>query len=482
MKDRDSFPCRPSLTAAACLVLTVCPALPGMAAESDGAARPNVLFLLSDDQRPDTIHALGNEHIRTPHLDRLVAEGTALTRAICPYPLCVPSRAEIMTGTDSFHEGQLDIGRRVGEEGIALWAETMRQAGYRTVYTGKWHTSGRPPQRGYEESRMLFAGGGGRWWVPTFDWNGQPVTGYRGWIFQTADREMKPELGVGLTPNISEHFAEGAISAIRDDSDRPFFLHVNFAAPHDPLLMPFGYADTYDPADMPVSANFLPEHPFDHGNFRGRDEKLFDWPRTRREVRRELAVYYAVITHMDAQIGRILDALEETDQLENTIVIFASDHGLAIGSHGLRGKQNMYEHTVGVPLIFRGPGIRAGRRVDAQCYLRDLFPTVCELADIEVPESVESRSLVPVLAGKKESIYPHVFGYFHDAQRMIRTDRYKLIRYPQADRRQLFDLQNDPHEMHNLADDPQYAEVFADLHDKLRAWQKRNGDPVLRGE
>jgi arylsulfatase A-like enzyme len=441
------------------------------------AARPNILLIVSDDQRPDTISALGNKVIRTPNLDSLVRGGVAFTRATCANPICTPSRAEIMTGASGFRNGILDFGGRIAPD-CALWAETMRRAGYRTWYVGKWHNDGRALDRGYQEVQGLFAGGGSRWAVDRTDFKGRPVTGYRGWIFQTGDGRMQPELGVGLTADISSRFADSAIGFLRRKSDSPFFLHVNFTAPHDPLIMPPGYEAAYPPEEMPLPVNFLPEHPFDHGNLRDRDEQLLPWPRTAADVREELACYYAVVSHMDREIGRILDALKATGQDDNTLVIFTSDNGLAIGSHGLRGKQNMYEHTIGVPLILRGPGISADRRSKAQCYLRDLFPTACELAGIPIPASVEGRSLAPLLDGRSNSLYPEVFGYFRNVQRMIRTERWKLIHYPEIGRYQLFDSVNDRDELRDLSSDPKRASVRSDLRRRLEAWQVRSGDPL----
>ncbi|MGH7202721.1 MAG: sulfatase-like hydrolase/transferase [Planctomycetaceae bacterium] len=462
-------------------LVSLAPFLCALPVVADGPppARPNILLLLSDDQRPDTIAALGNPSIDTPHLDRLVNSGTAFLRATCANPICTPSRAEILTGTTGFRSGVFDFGRKF-EPHVPRWAATLRDAGYRTGYVGKWHNSGRPPDHGYDETPGLFTGGGGRWAVASYDWNGREATGYRGWVFRTKDGGIDRTRGVGLEPNISEHFADAAIEFLNADSDRPFFLHVNFTAPHDPLLMPFGYEDRYAPAEMPVPKNFLPRHPFDHGNFDGRDERLFERPRTEQMVRDELAVYYAVITHMDAQIGRILDALERSGRLKNTIVVFAGDHGLAIGSHGLRGKQSMYEHTIGVPLIISGPGVPRGKRTDAQCYLRDLFPTTCDLAGVEFPESVEGRSLKPVLTGETTEIYPFVVGYFRNVQRMIRTDEWKLIWYPHLDRYQLFHLKTDPHELHDLSRDAAHAATVADLRVKLEDWLRQHDDPLLR--
>ncbi|MFV0443271.1 MAG: sulfatase-like hydrolase/transferase [Planctomycetaceae bacterium] len=437
----------------------------GEAAESQ---QPNVLFLLADDQRPDTIHALGNDIIRTPHLDQLVREGTAFTRAVTAIPICVASRAEILTGRDGLQNGKADFGFSPAKQ-VTCWAEAMSAAGYDTGYVGKWHTTGRPSARGYARSIGLYSGGGGRFplTVPV-DWKGKPVTGYSGWVFQTDDRQLFPERGVGLTPDISEQFATAAIEFIATPRDRPFFLHVNFTAPHDPLMLPSRYRDAYDPDEMPLPANFAPQHPFDHGNFAGRDEVLFHWPRMPDETRRALAVYYSVIEHLDEQIGHILHALERAGQRENTIVIYSSDHGLAIGSHGLRGKQNMYDHSIGVPLIFRGPGITANRKTPAQCYLRDLYPTVCDLCRVPVPKTVQGTSLRPVLQGEREQLYDAVFCHYRDSQQMIRTDEWKYIVYPLVGVKQLFHLSEDPAEQRNIVNEPEYQTVANDLRLRLQ--------------
>ncbi len=439
--------------------------------------KPNVLFILSDDQRPDTIRVLGNARIHTPHLDRLVREGTAFTRAVCPNPLCVPSRAEILSGCSGFRNGVLPGYGNAIDPKLTLWPEAMRQAGYLTWHVGKWHVAGRPRTRGYGESQGLFASG-----TPNppaqADFLGRPVTGYRGWVFQTDDRKLFPEQGVGLNGQISERFADAAVSFIERKPDRPFFLHVNFTAPHDPLFPLPEYLKRYPAERMPLPPNYRPEHPFDHGNRAGRDEVLWDYPRKETEVRADLAAYYAVITHMDAQIGRILDSLDRTGQAKNTLVIFASDHGLAIGSHGLRGKQNMYEHTVGVPLLMRGPGIPRGKRKQAQVYLRDLYPTTCEAAGIPIPSSVEARSFMPVLRGQVDRHHARTFGYFMDVQRMVRTDRWKLIHYPKLNRYQFFDLRKDPQEQRDLASEPDRQPVVDELKTVLRSWQKEVRDPL----
>jgi arylsulfatase A-like enzyme len=460
---------QPIVLALACLALT---------APAPAAERPNILLIVTDDQRPDTIGALGNTIIRTPALDQLVAGGTVFTRAITAVPVCVASRAELLTGQDCRFNGKNDFGASP-KPGVPHLATALHQAGYETCYVGKWHTPGRPSANGYETTEGLFAGGGRR--LPLthpVDWKGMDVTGYGGWVFQTDDGTIFPERGVGLTPNISEHFADAAIAFLRRRSERPFFLHVNFTAPHDPLFIPKGYEDRHAQLDIPLPPNFQPEHPFDHGNARGRDELLFDFPRTPEQTKAALAVYYTVIEHLDSQLGRLLAELDRRHLRENTLVIFTSDHGLAIGSHGLRGKQNMYEHSVGVPLIVSGPGIPAGRKTAAQCYLRDLFPTICDYAAVEIPRTVHGRSLRPVITREREQLYDAVFAHFRDSQRMVRTDRWKYVRYPLQNKEQLFDLQRDPNELDNLIDSPDYQTIADQLRQKLDAWERRGQTAV----
>jgi arylsulfatase A-like enzyme len=447
---------------------------------------PNFLVVLTDDQRPDTISAPGSSQIRTPQLDRLAREGTAFTRATCANPHCVPSRAEILTGCTGFRNGvQAATGKLRGD--VTFWGETLRRAGYHTWYAGKWMNDGSPKTRGYEETRGLFSSGGsgGRGLTVATDHKGARVTGYSGWTFKTDDGRVELDKGIGLTGDTSRHIADAAIELIQRKPAKPFFLHVNFTAPHDPLILPPGFETRHAPEKMALPKNFLPEHPFDHGNLKGRDEQLLPWPRTPEAIRRELAAYYAVIEDMDAQLGRILAALDATGQRGRTVVIFSSDHGLALGSHGLMGKQNQYEHTIGVPLLMAGPGIPAGRRVDAQCCLRDLFPTTCDLAGVPVPDTVEGRSLMPVLRGEVKEIYPQIVGYWQDAQRMIREGNWKVICYPQAQRWQMFNVATDPDELNDVLRDfaslgeyEQTLPKFTELRGKLIDWLTANNDPL----
>jgi arylsulfatase A-like enzyme len=439
-------------------------------------AAPNILFIVSDDQRPDTLHALGHPVVETPHLDRLAARGTTFTRAYAGYPICHVSRAQILTGTHAFRALPYYPGGAIDPK-LATLAGTFQQAGWHTCYSGKWHNDGHPMQRGYTTTRALFSSGGAKTVTQhATDARGRPLTGYRGWTFKDAQNQPLPALGVGLRADNSRHIAEGALQAIQAaPKDRPWLLHVNFAFPHDPRQWPAGMENRYEAARMPLPANFAALHPFDHGNLKGRDELMLPMPRTAEAVREELALYYAMISDLDQQVGRLLDALPANQE---TIIVFTSDQGLALGSHGLLGKQNCYEHSIRSPLILSGPGLPANERSPAIVTLHDLFPTLCELADIAIPDSVTGRSLVPLLHRKASGVHEFVTGMFTDTQRMICEDRWKLILYPQARREQLFDLQNDPDELHDLSGRPEHAAKLTRLKNTLNAWRRQHGDPL----
>ncbi|HQZ28294.1 MAG: sulfatase-like hydrolase/transferase [Verrucomicrobiales bacterium] len=445
-------------------------------AEADGK-RPNVLLIVSDDQRADTIHALGNHYIDTPHLDALVKRGVSITRANSANPICTPSRAEILTGCTSFRNGVIYFGGKIAPE-LPTIAKTMTSAGYSAWYSGKWMNDGSPISHGYQETEALFSSGGGDAKAELLDSQGRKITGYRGWTFKKYDGTVELEKGNGLTSETDGFIADGAIEFLNRKPEKPFFLHVNFTAPHDPLMVHETLKGKYEEMEMPIPPNFLPEHEFDYGNLRGRDELLLPFPRTVSDVRKELADYYAVIENMDRQLGRVLEALEASGQRDNTLVIFSSDHGLGKGSHGIVGKQNMYEHTLKVPLIFSGPRIPEDKVLDPQCYLRDLYPTICQYTGVPIPDSVEGKSLIPLLLGEKKSIYDFTVSYYRESQRMIRTDRWKYILYPEANRAQLFDLQNDPYEMRNLIGRPDTDREVTDLKAKLKEWLIAHGDPV----
>ena len=383
------------------LSLARCAASPAALAASAGptgnASRsPNVVFIFTDDQQARALGAFGGA-VATPRLDRLVASGTAFTNAYIEGShvgaVCAPSRAMLMTGRHLAHvqPDGLDI-----DPAHTTLPGVLGAAGYHTVATGKWHNGEPAFLRSFTEGRRVFFGG-------MHDHYGVPV------------RDLAPgadTLGAVYTSGDvhSTDWFGGTAIAFLDGyrSSRPFFLYAALTAPHDPRQAPPAYLDRYDEAAVPLPPNFATEHPFDTGELDIRDEWTAPLPRTPAAVRREIAGYDAMITHLDAEVGRIVEAVQRNGFGDNTVVVFASDNGLALGAHGLMGKQNLYEESVRVPLVFAGPGVPAGVRSDALVTLQDVFPTLAEMAGVPIPPTVEGRSLVPVLrggaAGVRESV------------------------------------------------------------------------------
>jgi arylsulfatase A-like enzyme len=237
--------------------------------------------------------------------------------------------------------------------------------------------------------------------------------------------------------------------------------------------MPKEFLEMYDPAKIELPPNYMGGHPFDNGNLNCRDEALASWPRNPAEIRRHIAEYYGMISHLDAQLGRVVDALNAAGIADNTIIVFAGDNGLALGQHGLMGKQNCYDHSVRVPLIFAGPGIPQGEQRDAFVYLLDIFPTLCELSGVKTPESVEGVSMAPLMQDAVLKNRETLYFAFRSFQRGVRNERYKLIEYVvdgEHNATQLFDLDNDPWELTNLATDPAYAGIVQELRTELNRY------------
>jgi len=450
-----------------------------------GSRHPNILFFFTDDQRFDTIHALGNDRISTPTMDSLVRSGTAFTNAYimggsCD-AVCMPSRAMLMTGRTLFHLEEQ--GQAIPQEHVLL-GEHLRRAGYETFGTGKWHNGSRAYARSFTAGAEIFYGGmEDHWNVPAYDFD--PTGAYDS--FQPATTNPRYSNATVLrqcnhvTPgkHSSELFSDAAIEYLEGyESDAPFFMYISFMAPHDPRTMPREYLEMYDPADIELPPNFMAEHPFDNGEMVVRDELLAEFPRQKDEIRRHIAEYYAMISHLDAQIGRVMDALKRMGHADDTIIVFAGDNGLALGQHGLMGKQNQYEHSLHVPLVFSGPGIPQGEQREAFCYLLDIYPTLCDLTGLPVPETVEGRSLVPAMGDSGVRSRETLLYAYKGVQRCARDERYKLIEYVVQGVRttQLFDIEGDPWEMHNLAADPLYAEQVAHLRQELVRWRDELGD------
>ncbi len=448
---------------------------------------PNVLFLFTDDQRFDTIQAVNNSRIHTPNLDRLVQQGAVFENAYImggtSPAVCMPSRAMVMTGRSLF--SIQEQGQAIPAEHTLL-GECFRGHGYDTWGIGKWHNGKASYARSFTDGAEIYFGGmADHWNVPAYNFD--PSGKYDSQLPYCPSPGSSNEVQYRNADHIhsgkhsSELCADAAVSFLQNEirQDSPFLLYVSFLAPHDPRTMPKSSRDLYHPDSIPLPANFMGAHPFDNGELKIRDEQLEDWPRTPQAVRRHIAEYYAMISHLDSEIGRILDALENSGEADNTVVVLAGDNGLAVGQHGLMGKQSLYEHSVHVPLIFAGPGVPVGERRQTLCYLHDMFPTLCELCNVPVPRSVEGQSLVPALNNDPDDNARNVlhFAYRH-SQRAVRDERYKLIECVVEDdhNTQLFDLENDPAETDNLAFLPEYADIVQRLRQELRRWKIEFGD------
>ena len=457
-------------------------------------SKPNVVFFFTDDQRFDTIHAVNNPEISTPNLDQLVARGTIFRNGYimggsCG-AVCMPSRAMLHSGRTLYH---IDRQGQGVPEDHALLGETMQKAGYTSFGTGKWHNGTRAYARSFNSGAEIFFGGMfDHWNVPACDYD---LTGEYAPTPKIDNPARSNEVSWRRCNHIkagrhsSDLFADAAIDFIGGEQSRePFFAYISFMAPHDPRSMPEQFLKMYDPEKVELPENFMPEHPFDNGWMRGRDEVLAGHPRTEQEVRRHIAEYYAMISHLDDAVGRVIAKLAERGVLEDTIIVFAGDNGLAVGQHGLMGKQSVYDHSVHVPLVFAGPGIPQGEEREAFAYLLDIFPTLCDLVGCEIPETVEGKSLVPAMREPSEGIREYLHFAYESYHRAVRDKRHKLIEYVVGGehvKTQLFDLVNDPRETTNLAENAEYAEyaeILARLRRELKTWQTDYGDTQEQGQ
>lgn len=419
---------------------------------------PNVLFIFSDDQRADAMGCAGNPYIKTPHIDALAEKGMRFENAYIMGghipAICAPSRAMLLSGKSLFN-----VYDRLDDiETMPMW---FRENDYVTFGTGKWHNESSAFEAAFQYGTNVFLGG-------MMD------------HFSIACRDMGSD-GRLSAPQMkgfsTDIFAGSAIDFLNDYASgsrkKPFFCYVSFTAPHDPYSPREDYIDMYRHDALPLPGNFMPLHPFefDSQQLTIRDENLSPWPRNAETIRAILADYYGLITHMDDTIGEIIQVLTERGLYDNTIIVFSSDNGMAVGSHGLLGKQNLYEHSMKVPLIIKGPGIPEGAVTDALVYLFDLYPTLAELCGLPMPENIDGLSLVPVISGHSQKVRSSLFTAYRHTARAVRTKEWKLIRYPTRDYSQLFNLVNDPLELNNLAGEAIYQEKYNELIQLMQQWQ-----------
>ncbi|MEO0530046.1 MAG: sulfatase-like hydrolase/transferase, partial [Planctomycetota bacterium] len=462
-------------------ILLVATALASLVGEAwCNPERPNFLIIVTDDQACGTLGAYGDAVIDTPNLDRLAEEGMTFDAArhmgAWSAAVCTPSRHMIMTGRSVWRIPGTPAVDQPMPPNMAWHSlpAVFNRAGYDTFRTCKVGNSYTGANAEFQTQHAATKRGG----LPATGsaWHARQVLSY------LDDREATA------------------------DSD-PWLIYLGFSHPHDErdgppeLLAKYGAVSPGPPDEVnasapPLPVNYLQKHPFPHGHPELRDEVAVPGVDRRHDeaaIRNELGKQAACIEAIDTQVGRVLDRLREAGELETTYVFFTSDHGIAVGSHGLMGKQNLYDHSWRVPLIVRGPGVPAGVRSDALVYLGELMPTVCDLADIKAPDTVELPSYAPVLLEERDDHHAVQYGVYSGGTkpgiRAVTDGRWKLVEWDVLDgtvrETQLFDLEANPHELldgpdprqHDLAEDPIYAAQRQRLEALLAEECERWGDP-----
>lgn len=462
-------------------------------------ARPNVVFIITDQQRFDTIAALGHEHAITPNLDRLVHAGTSFTRTYVTSPSCAPSRASLFTGMYPHTTGVL----KNNDPWSHSWVELLADSGYRCVNVGKMHTYPYTTSVGFHERHVVENKDRSNPTLPFFldEWDKafrarglvkpDRATKYRaledyGERLGAFEWEAPDDLHV-------DNFVGGLASHWLDvyPGEEPFFLQVGFPGPHPPydpipsalaqydgMAMPPAHDSAEDRASQPYAVQDLIRDNLevDHDGI-----VHLEHP-TDEQVSRQRRHYMANVTMIDGQVGEIIDALERRGVLEETVIIFTSDHGDCLNDHGHIQKWSMYEPSARVPAVVAGPGVAADRRLDGLTSLFDLGPTILEVAGITPPAWMEATSLVPALRGQEYAGREFVFSEHArdmvlqktELMTMVRDERFKLVEFIDHDDGQLFDLREDPHEMANLWDDPGFRDQRDRLSTVISRWRAQS--------
>ena len=450
--------------------------------------RPNFLFVIVDDQSPFDLKLYDPKSIlETPKIDKLAESGMVLEdvrhMGSMIGGVCTPSRHMVMSGRTLWNLPTIKKHKSTNcPDSLELQTigAVFNRAGYKTMRTCKEGNS-------YAKANMQFTV-----------------------VKDAKKREGNEEGGSGWhAKQVLDYLNERDSKQEKD----PFFIYYGFSHPHDTrdgtpeLLEKYGAVNHIDENSLPpknhklpqLQENYLPEHPFFHGYPGLRDEERVSgvWKnRDTQTVRNELGREYACSENIDIQLGKVLAKLEETGELDNTYVIYTSDHGIAIGRHGLMGKQNLYEHSWRVPFIIKGPGIQSGSRAEGNIYLLDILPTLCDLADIEIPKTVQGKSFNPVLEGKESAVRDVMYGVFcggtKPGMRTVKKGDWKLIKYDMMEgevrETQLFNLVKNANEYlpehgktgemeTNLAYNPKYADKLKEMEILLLEQMEKHNDP-----
>ncbi|MBI4579142.1 MAG: sulfatase-like hydrolase/transferase [Planctomycetes bacterium] len=490
---------------------------------------PNILFLMTDQQTYSVLGSSGNPIVKTPHLDRLAEQGVRFTQAACVTPFCSPTRASLWTGQwphkhgitfNVAPDGRRPNRRRAQEpraSGLSdrhnVLHNVLADRGYQVAYFGKWHLGDFQNLRCFREQgdagderaayREWLAGQGDA--VASREpKEGEVFVRGDGGVFMNkavaelvrggsagensadaADGEgnevkVLGRSAVALAAQFSTWLADRVMAWIERHADKPFMVTYSASPPHAPWVAPDPYYSMYDPARMVLPPSFADQPAV----YRSSRAATMGAQMGEVGIREQLRCYYAQVSMVDEQVGRILKKLHDLGLDDNTLVIFTSDHGDMQGTHGMMGKSvhAFYEADVRVPLLLRHPpSISPGRVLDMACNSVDLMPTILDFAAIDAPPSVQGRSLKPVLTGAagpddRPSFCERGMGD-RNTGRMIRTADWKYCLYAEG-RRELFDLKRDPDEMKNVAADAANRAVAHKLDRQLRDWMHQTGDPV----
>ncbi|NOY80613.1 MAG: sulfatase-like hydrolase/transferase [Kiritimatiellaeota bacterium] len=465
--------------------------------------RPNILIFMTDHQRGDTV--LSEHPARTPNVERLAREGVTFSETFCPSPHCCPARATFFSGLYPSRHGvwnNICNGQRLSrglKPGVKLFSDYLAPADYRCVFAGKWHVSidEGPADHGWEE-RMASAAGeahhGTTWerWQQLAE-SADDLTATRG-----EGEILRPGWGVyrlyGTQPrekmghdNRMIETAESALSELLA-GDRPWCLFAGAIGPHDPYFVPQEYLDLYDIEDVPLPPSYADEMSDKPRVVQRMRRQLWD-QLSEREVREGIRHFWAYCTYLDDLFGRLLDRLDRSGQRDNTLVLYTSDHGDYCGDHGLFAKGiPCYRGAYHVPAVVRWPARipTPGRRVDAPVSLADFAPTFLDAAGLTADQRFTGQSLVPFLDGSvpaswRDAVFTQCNGVeLYYSQRSVATRHWKYV-FNGFDEDELYDLQDDPHEIHNRAGDPGLTEVRRNLMRQLWRFARDEDDSMVNG-
>jgi choline-sulfatase len=432
----------------------------------------NVLILISDEHRKDALGCAGHPIVKTPNLDALAARGTMFTNAYTPSPMCVPTRAAIATGNHVHKIRHWDSASPYDGQRRS-WMRQLRDSGVDVVSIGKLHFRSGSDDNGFSQEILpMHVVGGVGWPIGLLRKNPPPYE---------AAAELAAGVGAGASSytDYDRDITEAAEDWIKGKagSDKPWAAFVSLVSPHYPLTCPPEFFDMYDPAQMDLPIGFADRRPPDHSELRN-VARFFDYDRyfDEAKTREAKAAYYGLTSFMDHCVGRVLGALEESGQAENTVVIYVSDHGDMMGDQGLWTKQVMYEQSAGVPMIAAGPGIPSGHRVATGTTLLDIAATAVDVAAVApdaASRALPGRSLRAV-ANAPDDLDRTILSEYHDggsttATFMVRWDRWKYVHYV-GHAPQLFDLQADPHELHDLAKSDVAHSALSEGYRRLRSF------------